>query len=91
MIIKPRFPEVLKVLTFVARLNGSNSKLPANCICQLDCLLCKCSNLTVSNNGVYTIHISFNVTTIGNNPEWCSNNVTVIVQGENQMYRYINV
>ena len=81
MIIEARFPRVLEVLTFVGRLNGNTSDLPANCICQLNNLLCNCSDLTTDNNGVYTIHLSFNVGLPGNNPEWCSNNVTVIVQG----------
>ena len=88
MIIEARFPRVLEVLTFVGRLNGSNSKIPSNCNCQPDNLLCNCSHLAANNNGVYTIHISFNVTKIGYNPDWCSNNVTVIVQGKERMYRY---
>ena len=74
---------------FVLRFNGSNN-FPRNCMCDLSTLTFNCNHLTTDNNGVYTIHIIIN-TTLNNTPEWCSNNVTIIVQSKAYIYIHVYI
>ena len=86
MIIKADVLRVFEVDAFTLRFNSNTGLIPENCKCNDSTLMCICSNLTTEeNNGTYAFYVSF-IIPVGNNitsnPEWCSNNVTVIVQGE---------
>ena len=79
MIIQAEVPLLFKVHTFVLRLDLENS--PINCEQDGDIndLTYICRNLTASNRGEYCIHVSFKFSD-NSNPEWGSNNVTLILQ-----------
>ena len=85
MIIKAGIPRVFEGYKLTPRFNGNTSQVPDNCKCNDNTLMCNCSNLTTNNSGIYAIHVSFTID-LGNDntnsPEWCSNNVTVMAQGE---------
>lgn len=81
LIIGTYFPRVFDVLTFAVRL-GDMTTLPSNCHCRLDIYECYCNKVTAINNGVYTIHMTFQFFVNGNgiSTQWCSNNAAVIMQ-----------
>ena len=93
VIIQADFPRVFDVISFVLRLNGSTGDVPANCMDYFSTLTYNCSHLTTDNNGVYLIHIEVDTTLNNDNkhPEWCSNNVTIIVQSKAQSNIYIYI
>ena len=74
-------PLVASVDAFKLRLNDNSC--PPNCDSHMDSLRYNCSNLTTGNRGVYCIHVTLNFE-LDHNPEWGSNNVTIIVQGKAQ-------
>ena len=86
LIIESDFPRVFGVHSFVPRLNGNSNEFPVNCECSYQPLnlTCNCSHLTTNNNGVYSIHAIVNTSLIRGTPEWCSNNVTIVIQSKAQ-------
>ena len=91
LIIEADFPRVFGVCSFLARLNGSAARLQDHCEVQIDTLTCNCNHLTTNNTGVYVIHITVDTRVNKSTPEWCSNNVTIIVQSKAQKYSYIDI
>ena len=70
--------------SFTPRFNGDSDEFPVNCRCQIAAQACNCSPLTTNNDGVYSIHITVNTGVVTSSPQWCSNNVTIIVQSKAQ-------
>ena len=81
MMIQADVPLISSQHIIFLRFDGYNSKLPSNCIRSTN-LTYNCNNLTAINNGKYCIHVEFIFSGPGvmSNPEWQSNNVTVLVQ-----------
>ena len=86
MIVQAEVPLLFNVYSFALRIGTDNFRLPENCMQEgdLNDLTYTCSNLTASNIGMYCIHVSFRFSN-ESNPEWGSNNVTVIVQCKTQV------
>ena len=79
MIVQADVPLISTVFSFVLRVNSVTN--PTDCVQHGDIsdLTYICTNLTSNNIGEYMLHISFQIDH-HSNPEWGSNNVTVIVQ-----------
>ena len=82
MIVQGEVPQIFNVSSFMVRIDTYSAE---NCMeeGEVNELTNICSTLTASNTGVYYIHVSFQFS-MYSNPEWSSNNVTVMFQCKEQ-------
>ena len=87
MIVQGEVPQIFNISSFVVRIGTHNVE---NCIQEgeVNELSYICSTLTASDIGVYCVHVSFQLS-MYSNPEWRSNNVTVMFQCKGQAMQII--
>ena len=70
--------QICSETSITLRFNHSTRGAPKNCEVYHNFSTYKCSNLTTNNTGVYALHVGLQLGS--SKPEWCTNNVTIIVQ-----------